>query len=226
MGILKGFAGLGGAILTQIYAVMYSPDQAALIFMVAVGPPMVVIALMFIVKPVGGHKQIRSSDGFSFSVIYCVCLILASYLMGVMLVEDILDPSYTVIVIFTVILLIILLIPIAIPITLSLYGEPRTSLEEALLPDPDKQGPSRSEDDTHDIIFSEVEDEKPKDVDKLPASERQKRIAQLQAKLAQAAAEGAVRIKKRRPHRGEDFTLMEALIKADFIRFRFWFDCD
>lgn len=129
VGILKGFAGLGGAILTQIYAVMYSPDQAALIFMVAVGPPMVVIALMFIVKPVGGHKQIRSSDGFSFSVIYCVRLILASYLMGVMLVEDILDPSYPVIVIFTVILLIILLIPIAIPITLSLYGEPRTSLE-------------------------------------------------------------------------------------------------
>lgn len=217
VGILKGFAGLGGAILTQIYAVMHSPEHASLIFMVAVGPTMVVIALMFIVKPVGGHKQIRSSDGFSFSVIYCVCLVLASYLMGVMLVEDILDPSYTVIVIFTVILFFILLIPIAIPITLSLCGEPRTSLEEALLPDPDKQGPSRSEDDdTHDIIFSEVEDEKPKDVDKLPASERQKRIAQLQAKLAQAAAEGAVRIKKRRPHRGEDFTLMEALIKADF----------
>lgn len=53
-------------------------------------------------------------------------------------------------------------------------------------------------------------------MDKLPASERQKRIAQLQAKLAQAAAEGTVRIKKRRPHRGEDFTLMEAFIKADF----------
>jgi hypothetical protein len=51
----------------------------------------------------------------------------------------------------------------------------------------------------------------------LPASERQKRIAQLQAKLFQAAAEGAVRVKRRRgPHRGEDFTLMQALIKADF----------
>lgn len=91
--------------------------------MVAVGPTMVVIALMFIVKPVGGHKQIRSSDGFSFSVIYCICLILASYLMGV-------------------ILIVILLIPIVIPITLSFHGEPRTSAEEALLPDQDKQGPN------------------------------------------------------------------------------------
>lgn len=38
-----------------------------------------------------------------------------------------------------------------------------------------------------------------------------------QAKLFQAAAEGAVRIKRRRgPRRGEDFTLTQALIKADF----------
>ncbi|KAL8474880.1 hypothetical protein ACS0TY_031337 [Phlomoides rotata] len=215
VGILKGFAGLGGAILTQIYAVMHSPDHASLIFMVAVGPTMVVIALMFIVRPVGGHKQIRSSDGFSFSIIYGVCLVLASYLMGVMLVEDLVDLSHTVITIFTVILFVILLIPIVIPVTLHFYREPRSSAEEALLPEADKQGPSISEDDAHEIIFSEVEDEKPREVDLLPALERQKRIAQLQSKLAQAAAEGAVRIKKRRPHRGEDFTLKEALIKAD-----------
>ncbi|KAL0461788.1 UNVERIFIED_CONTAM: hypothetical protein Slati_0066400 [Sesamum latifolium] len=216
VGILKGFAGLGGAILTQIYAVVHSPDHASLIFMVAVGPTMVVIALMFIVRPVGGHKQIRPSDGFSFSVVYGICLVLASYLMGVMLVEDLVDLSHTVITILTVILFVILLIPILIPVALSFSWEPRTSVEEALLPESQKEGPSKSEDTGEDIIFSEIEDEKPNEVDLLPASERQKRIAQLQAKLAQAAAEGAVRIKKRRPHRGEDFTLMEALIKADF----------
>uniref|UniRef100_A0A7N2KY81 NFD4 C-terminal domain-containing protein n=1 Tax=Quercus lobata TaxID=97700 RepID=A0A7N2KY81_QUELO len=54
-------------------------------------------------------------------------------------------------------------------------------------------------------------------MDLLPASERQKRIAHLQARLFQAAADGAVRVKKRKgPHRGEDFTLMQALIKANF----------
>lgn len=216
VGILKGFAGLGGAILTQIYAVMHSPHRSSLICMVAVGPTMVVIALMFVVRPVGGHKQIRRSDGFSFSVIYCVCLVLACYLMGVMLVEDLFDPSYNNVAIFTAILFVILLIPVAIPITMSFYTEPKILVEEALLPEHSKQGMSICEDDTHEIIFSEMEDEKPKEVDMLPASERKERIAQLQAKLVQAAAEGAVRIKKRRPHRGEDFTLMEALIKADF----------
>lgn len=219
VGILKGFAGLGGAILTQVYAVIHSPDHASLLFMVAVGPFMVIITLMFIVRPVGGHKQIRPSDGRSFMFIYSVCLLLAAYLMGVMLLEDLVDLSHKVIIIFTVILFILLLIPIIIPFSLTFYSESRgrTSEEPLLQPETQKQDPGKSEHDVNEVIFSEVEDEKPKEVDLLPALERQRRIAQLQAKLFHAAAEGAVRVKRRRgPHRGEDFTLMQALIKADF----------
>ncbi|CAL5370280.1 unnamed protein product [Camellia sinensis] len=217
VGILKGFAGLSGAILTQIYALIRTPDHASLIFMVAVGPAMVIIALMFIVRPVGGHKQVRPSDEMSFSFIYSVCLLLAAYLMAVMLVQDLVDLNENVIIIFTVILFILLLIPIIIPVWLSFCSETRDPAETALLHEPQKQGPSQSEHDVNEVIFSEMEDEKPKELDLLPASERQRRIAQLQAKLAQAAAEGAVRVKRRRgPHRGEDFTLTQALIKADF----------
>lgn len=217
VGILKGFAGLGGAILTQIYYLIHSPDHASLIFMVAVGPAIVVIALMFIIRPVGGHKQVRSSDGTSFTMIYSVCLVLAAYLMGVMLVEDLIDVSHFVMIIFTVILFILLLIPIVIPVYLSFFAEPIEPLEETLLPKADTEPGKSEEAHDHEVILSEVEDEKPKEVDLLPASERQKRIAQLQAKLFQAAAEGAVRVKRRKgPHRGEDFTLTQALIKADF----------
>ncbi|KAA3459459.1 protein NUCLEAR FUSION DEFECTIVE 4-like isoform X1 [Gossypium australe] len=215
VGILKGFAGLSGAILTQIYTMINFPDQAALIFMVAVGPAMVVVALMFIIRPVGGHRQVRPSDGLSFTFIYSVCLLLAAYLMGVMLLEDLVDVSHTLIIIFTVILFLILVVPVVIPVKLSFSDEPKDlAVEEVLLPKPEQQEAGKSEQD--EVIFSEVEDEKPKEVDLLPASERHKRIAQLQAKLCQAAAEGAVRVKRRRgPHRGEDFTLMQALIKAD-----------
>ncbi|XP_058093147.1 protein NUCLEAR FUSION DEFECTIVE 4-like [Magnolia sinica] len=220
VGILKGFAGLGGAILTQVYAIIHSPDHASLIFMVAVGPSMVVIALMFIVRPVGGHKQVRPSDTSSFTFIYSVCLILAAYLMGVMLVEDLVDLSYTVIILFTVILFLLLLVPITIPVVLSFYlASPQSPAEERLLPEDEKQRPGKlvHSTDMNEVILSELEDEKPREVDLLPASERQKRIAQLQVKLFQAAAEGAVRVKRRKgPRRGEDFTLRQALIKADF----------
>ncbi|MBA0726430.1 hypothetical protein Golax_002257 [Gossypium laxum] len=219
VGILKGFAGLSGAILTQIYTMINFPDQASLIFMIAVGPAMVVIALMFIIRPVGGHRQVRPSDGLSFTFIYSVCLLLAAYLMGVMLLEDLVSVSNTLVTIFTVILFFLLITPIIVPIALSFSEEPRDPVEEVLLPKSEQQeaGKPEQSDQEHEVIFSEVEDEKPVEVDLLPASERQKRIAQLQAELFQAAAKGAVRVKRKRgPHRGEDFTLMQALIKADF----------
>jgi hypothetical protein len=219
VGILKGFAGLSGAILTQIYAMVHVPDHAALIFMVAVGPTMVVIALMFIVRPVSGHRQVRPSDGTSFTFVYSVCLLLAAYLMGVMLVEDLVDLSHSVTVLLTIILIILLLVPIVIPVLLSFFSDSDESIYDLLLPSPRKEeaGASASFEEQPEVILSEVEDEKPREVDLLPASERQKRIAELQAKLFQAAAVGAVRVKRRRgPRRGEDFTLTQALVKADF----------
>ncbi|CAA7038738.1 unnamed protein product [Microthlaspi erraticum] len=216
VGILKGFAGLGGAILSQVYTMLHSSDRASLIFMVAVAPALVVVPLMFFIRPVGGHRQLRSSDTTSFTIIYAVCILLAAYLMAVMLVEDFLHLSHSVITAFTVVLFAILLVPILIPIATSCFtAEPCDTLEEPLVGDQDP-GQSASDRDP-ELILSEVEDEKPKEVDLLPALERHKRIAQLQAKLMQAAAEGAVRVKRRRgPHRGEDFTLTQALVKADF----------
>ncbi|CAL9078632.1 unnamed protein product [Musa textilis] len=214
VGILKGFAGLSGAILTQLYAMIHIPNHAALIFMVAVGPTMVVMALMFIVRPVAGHRQVRPSDDYSFSFIYSVCLILAAYLLGVMLLEDLIDLSRTVITMFTLILILILLVPIAIPVLLTSSSEDPAATQECLLPENKKGGGSEEQ---AEVILSEVEDEKPKEVDSLPELERRKRIAQLQARLFQAAAEGAVRVRRKRgPRRGEDFTLLQALIKADF----------
>ena len=217
VGILKGFAGLSGAILTQVYTMINSPNQASLIFMVAVGPSMVIIAIMFFVRPVGGHRQVRGSDNSSFLYIYSVCLVLAAYLLGVLLLEDLVTLSETLITIFTAVLIFLILCPIIIPIVMVFFLGPKSSTEESLLPESQNQESGISEHDKNEVIFSEVEDEKASDVDSLPASERQKRIAHLQAKLFQAAAEGAVRVKRRKgPRRGEDFTLLQALVKADF----------
>ena len=137
--------------------------------------------------------------------------------MAVWVLEELVSLSQTWIIILTVSLSVLILLPIAIPIMLVYFSQPRPTTEESLLHDPQKQEAGKMGQDENEVIFSEVEDEKASDVDSLPASERHKRIAHLQAKLFQAAAEGAVRVKRRKgPRRGEDFTLLQALVKADF----------
>lgn len=217
VGILKGFAGLSGAILTQIYAMINFPNQASLIFMVAVVPSVTIAVLMFIVRPVGGHRQVRQSDNSSFLFTYSICLVLAAYLLAVLLLQDLINMDQIIIRILTIILIFIILLPITIPILLVFFPQRRSATEESLLPHAQEDEADKPGEDVNEVIFSEVEDEKTPEVDGLPLLERQKRIAHLQAKLAQAAAEGAVRVKRRKgPRRGEDFTLLQALVKADF----------
>ncbi|KAL6652766.1 hypothetical protein ACP70R_011691 [Stipagrostis hirtigluma subsp. patula] len=217
VGILKAFSGLSSAILTQIYAVMHTPDHATLVFIVAVGPSLLGIGLMFVMRPVGGHRQVGASDKNSFTFIYAICLLLASYLLGVMLVQDFLQIGDNVVVLLTVILFILLCLPMAIPVGLTLLSKIEHPTEEVLLYEPLKGEASASQEkeDQPEVILSEVEEEKREDVDLLPPSQRRTRIAGVQDKLVQAAARGGARIRWA-PHRGENFTLMQALVKADF----------
>uniref|UniRef100_A0ACD6A557 Uncharacterized protein n=1 Tax=Avena sativa TaxID=4498 RepID=A0ACD6A557_AVESA len=189
VGILKGYAGLSGAILTQIYAIVHSPDDAALLFMVAVGPAMVVISLMFIVRPVGGHVQARPSDGISFTFVHGVCLVLAAYLMGVMLLEDLVGLSQTLTFVCTIVLMVLLLVPVAIPVILSFFSNDDEVVYAALLP-----AASPRKEEAH--------------AGSVPFEEEQREVLV----ISEERDEG----RKLGPRRGEDFTLLQAIIKADF----------
>ncbi|KAL6129304.1 hypothetical protein ACLB2K_072656 [Fragaria x ananassa] len=121
---------------------------------------------------------------------YSVCLVLAAYLLGVLILEDFLDLSQILITLLAVILVVFLVLPIIIPIVLTFFSEPKPLLHESLI---DVQREDEGNKSENEVIFSEVEDEKASDVDSLPSSERQKRISQLQAKLFQAAADNGLK---------------------------------
>jgi hypothetical protein len=71
--------------------------------------------------------------------------------------------------------------------------------------------------------FRELEDEK----ESWPEPVRRDRLRRASSRLYRAVAEGAIKVKRKRkgPRRGEDFTLKEALIKADFWLLFFGLAC-
>ena len=247
VGLLKGFTGLCGAIFTQIYTTFYAPDQAAYLFIVAVGPAMVAFFMMFIIRPIKlkpGDTSRSESIGFVF--IYADCLVLAAYLMGVMLLQDFVTVSFEASLAITVVLLFLVFIllltpivswyvrrafpvtadpkaPVSVPnveekaeITTPLISEETGFTSHDLGSDLYKGG-SRAGSFTGSVDLSELEDEKPSEIDLLPEPIKKKKITEIRNRIVFATAEGAVVMKRKKgPRRGEDFTLTQAFVKADF----------
>ncbi|KAK8586988.1 hypothetical protein V6N13_086000 [Hibiscus sabdariffa] len=186
VGLVKGFVALSGAILTQIYTAINFSNKTSLIFMLAVGPTMVVFALMFIIRPVEGVKQVLPSDGSRFALIYTVCFLIAPYLMAITLLEGLVTVSHNLVTVFTVVLFLLLFIPIVSTFS----EEARDPAREALLPKTEQREAGNSDQNAHEheVVCSEVEDDKSEKVESLCP---------------------------RGPRIGEDFTLMQALITAE-----------
>ncbi|KAH7301089.1 hypothetical protein KP509_23G011800 [Ceratopteris richardii] len=257
VGLLKGFTGLCSAIFTQIYTTFFAPDLAAYLFVVAVGPTMVALFVMFIIRPVKekpGDSIHLEKIGFTF--IYADCIVMAAYLMGVMLLQDFISVSFAVSLTFTLILFFLLLLPLATPVTIWLvkkktsfvtsldpsaeisFGAPQLVEEDKsavvpLLPEdstaakvgftsedlgePRPFTESRPGSFSGSVEFSELEDEKPADIDLLPEPIKKQKLNEIRNMIVFAAADGAVRVRRKKgPRRGEDFTLLQGLVKADF----------
>ncbi|CAH2060762.1 unnamed protein product [Thlaspi arvense] len=127
VGILKGFSGLSGAILTQVYLMFNPSHDSSVILMVALGPPVVVLALLFIVRPVERSPRMNlRSDDLRFMTIYGFCVILAVYLLGILVLQSLVDISETIITTSGAILVIFMVIPVLVPF-LSVFISGNTS---------------------------------------------------------------------------------------------------
>uniref|UniRef100_A0A803L8Z8 Nodulin-like domain-containing protein n=1 Tax=Chenopodium quinoa TaxID=63459 RepID=A0A803L8Z8_CHEQI len=87
VGILKGFLGLTGAILIQIYQAFFKGNQSNFILMLALLPTTVTFSLMCLVKicPASGSDDKRHLNRFSL-----IALILAVFLMIIIILENVL----------------------------------------------------------------------------------------------------------------------------------------
>ncbi|XP_024521553.1 protein NUCLEAR FUSION DEFECTIVE 4 [Selaginella moellendorffii] len=219
VGILKGFSGLCGAIFTLAYGALLAPHQEAFILLVAVTPIIVGVIVMPIIRPLesSGITQDTKDESENMGFIYNLCLVIAAYLLVVLLIIDLLDVSKLVTGIFYLGLLLLLVFPLVIPLKLEFFkGGADAKLVEPLIPE--AAGSSDSNKSAgYESSFSELEDEK-RASRSLPEPLFKLKLARMRSDLYKAVAEGAVKVKRRQgPRRGEDFTLRQALMKADFL---------
>jgi uncharacterized membrane protein len=206
-GILKGYAGIAAAVYTVIYKLVLKESDSELLLILTLGIPILCLAMMYFIRPCSPASGEDSSEHVHFIFSQVASVLLALYLLITTIISGVVSLSDTVSYILVLIMVIILMSPLAIPVKMTLFPAehkrhvPPSDSSDHLVP---KEGESTPTDSlltpsssgTNLGSFYENEDA-------------------LDAGMLLAVGEGAVK-KKRRPRRGEDFKIREALIKADF----------
>ncbi|XP_054783195.1 protein NUCLEAR FUSION DEFECTIVE 4 [Prosopis cineraria] len=205
-GILKGYVGISAAVYTLIYTLILKDSSSKLLLFLAIGVPVVCLALMYFIRPCTPPSGEDSSVHVHFILVQAASVLLAIYLVTATVLDEVISISDAVSYILVAIMIILLMTPLVIPVKMTLFPA-----------NPKKKGPQDgsssqlvSDDDlTHiDPLLTPSSS-----AACLGSSNENEYASDIEILLAEG--EGAVR-KKRKPRRGEDFKFHEALIKADF----------
>ncbi|KAJ3677262.1 hypothetical protein LUZ60_002986 [Juncus effusus] len=208
-GILKGYVGLSAAVFTQLYGGVLNKSPTNLLLLLTLGLPLICLLTMYFVRPcTPATEDDESNQRSHFLFTQIMSVLLAFYLLGTTIFDDIIPKDDVVKYILLGVTVVLLLSPLAIPIKMTLFRSPKkesdidqlVSLEklEALLP-PNLSQTYVESNDNNNNNNGDDEDSNSEDLNMLLAE-----------------GEGAIVTKKRRPRRGDDFEFQEALVKADF----------
>ncbi|CAM6078860.1 unnamed protein product [Sphagnum tenellum] len=210
-GILKGFMGLSAAIFTQIFISLLCYNSEWLLLLLAIGPGIVCLIAMLFIRPVSPASLIKDKDEHGkFLFIHLVCIALALYLLSITFVENLLTVNPIASKIFTAIMAIFLTAPLAVPMKSLTDGA--WDVEFATT----NCNCGRREEKTTSLSDKENSDDDngalspPRATQAPPENE-----LEFDSQALLAVGEGAVR-RQKRPRRGQDFTLGQAIVKADF----------
>lgn len=200
-GILKGYIGLSAAVYTVVYTTVLNDSASKLLALLALGLPVLCLAMMYGIRACTPASGENSSEHVHFLFTQAASILLAIYLLSATVISDTVSLSNTVSYILIAIMVILLMSPLAIPVKMTLIpakklGPPVNSSDN--LVGSTQTDPLLIPSSSATNLGSFYESEDVSDVETLLA-----------------VGEGAVK-KRRRPHRGEDFKIREALIKADF----------
>ncbi|XP_071693262.1 protein NUCLEAR FUSION DEFECTIVE 4-like [Rutidosis leptorrhynchoides] len=200
-GLLKGYIALSAAVFTEVCTMLLNGSASSIVLVFTLGIPIICLSLMYYVRPCTPSSEIDPSENTHFLFTQGTSLLLAIFLLTTTILKSSLDLNKTISYTFIAIMVVLLLSPLAIPIKMTLFPARKKLIRPVMSSDSldSKTDPllMPSPSDTNLTTYSETDD-----------------ISDINMLLA--VGEGAVKIKKRRPRRGEDFGFREAIMKADF----------
>lgn len=225
-GILKGYVGISAAVYTEIYIGMLDKNSVKLLFFLTVGLPAVCLLVMYFVRPCTPSMGEDAGEHGYFVFIQATSIVLAIYLLATAIIDDILSVDGGLISkIFVGLMFVLLLAPIGIPLKLAFHaikhdhGDVQKSqpdnVEEPFLATENSSGFKSV---ANESLLENMEDKngaQREGINLCVAHPSFDNDDDLDLEILLAEGEGAIR-KKRRPRRGEDFKLRQALVKADF----------
>ncbi|KAL8226465.1 hypothetical protein R6Q57_016297 [Mikania cordata] len=200
-GLLKGYIALSAAVFTEVCTMLLNGSSTQIVLVFTLGIPIICLALMYFVRPCTPAFEADPLENSHFIFTQGSSLILAIFLLTTTVLKNSLDLSNTISYVFIAIMVVLLLAPLAIPIKMTLFPSSKKLIRPVESSDSLdlKTEPLLTMSSSNTNLSSFRENEDGSDVN-----------------LLLAVGEGAVKIKKRRPRRGEDFSFREAMVKADF----------
>ncbi|GMH04586.1 hypothetical protein Nepgr_006426 [Nepenthes gracilis] len=207
-GIIKGYGGLSAAVYTEIYIGLLHYSSSKLLMFLVLGVPILCFLVMGLVRPCTPSSWEGTVEQGHFTFIQAASIVLGIYLLGTTILETVFPLSESSSYGIVIVMVLLLMAPLAIPLKMTLCrlnprqsGQAVGSASDGLV---DGEGISEK---TEPLLIpcSSAKD--------LGSCHENEGLSEVDMLLAEG--EGAVR-KKRRPKRGEDFKLREAIVKADF----------
>ncbi|KAI5078982.1 hypothetical protein GOP47_0006653 [Adiantum capillus-veneris] len=221
VGFLKGFVGLSGAIFMQIFFSLLDKNAVHLLLFLAVGPTLLCLLCMGFIRPVktspaGASYAEVEEEQKQFRIIYIICIALAIYLfVAAFLDQFVTNQSVSLIVV--IVMFLFLVAPSFVPMKalMRVLVSKEVRKNNASTDDPLRQ-PSEISGEKKSTVHDERAALEEADNKVNLRGPRVLEVEEEDAEVLLALGEGAVKRKKRRPRRGEDFKLKQALIKADY----------
>ncbi|OIT37350.1 PREDICTED: protein NUCLEAR FUSION DEFECTIVE 4-like [Nicotiana attenuata] len=195
IGLLKGFTGLSGAIMTQLYLAVYGNDSQSLILLIAWLPAALSVVFVYTIREMKVVRQLNQQTVFFYCLI--ISIVLAVFLMVMTLVEKAIAFSHAGYVGTATVACALLFLPLLVFIREELI----LWRQKKLLLGP----PKMVAENPPAFVESEL-----KAIPELPQiSETKKEFNSKSSWLAD--------IFLNKPARGEDYTILQALLSTDML---------